>query len=272
MHPTITRLTAVLAGMHFPFYAFREIMFPEKLLESGPEWARSLSNFYETPPAELTATFTNPQYPLERVVTEYRKHPQATEAESAMLNKVLHDAFYRMDDHVYRWFRLGQVSIAYYLNELSKPITARGEAISAFVNVARAAGVGDSEVESVLKMFDSVESHLRAGKIQHQMDCSSLLFGTLIKLASKHDRSHTHSGGHLMLKVASLMALMAAAFSGFYFLETTKAVMWLIFIVTAIPPILAVLFESAKLTGSNVVELYRLGLRGIPILGKLVGN
>ena len=74
------------------------------------------------------------------------------------------------------------------------------------------------------------------------------------------------------MKLLTLVVLMVIGFGGFYFLPVEKAAMWLLFIVIAIPPILAVIYESTKLTGANVVELYRLGLRGLPILGKLVGK
>jgi hypothetical protein len=89
---------------------------------------------------------------------------------------------------------------------------------------------------------------------------------------SQNTPDHSAIAPGAYMKLVSLVVLMGLGFGGFYLLPLQKAAMWLGFVIIAIPPILAVVFESSKLSGKNVVELYRLGLRGLPIIGKLVGK
>lgn len=92
-------------------------------------------------------------------------------------------------------------------------------------------------------------------------------------IAASHDKqNHSAAGGSTYVKLVCLVLLMIIGFGGFYFLPLEKAAMWLLFVIIAIPPILAIVFESSKLSGKNVVELYRLGLRGLPIVGRLVAK
>ncbi|MBX9602631.1 MAG: hypothetical protein K2X35_16625 [Bryobacteraceae bacterium] len=72
-------------------------------------------------------------------------------------------------------------------------------------------------------------------------------------------------------KLIVLVVLLGFGVGGFYVLSFQKAVLLLLLVTVAIPPLLAILFENGRLTGPDIVQLYRLGLQGIPLIGKLVG-
>lgn len=91
-------------------------------------------------------------------------------------------------------------------------------------------------------------------------------------LQSREEHNLSPIRGYTYVKLLTLIILMIIGFGGFYLLPLQKAAMWLLFVVIAIPPILAVIFESTKLSGANIVELYRLGLRGLPIIGRLMSK
>jgi hypothetical protein len=82
--------------------------------------------------------------------------------------------------------------------------------------------------------------------------------------------------GRIMRQIALLLCLLlilAAGFGGFVYLDTWKAVLWLIFIVVACPVLYGFLVSTAdgtKFEASDLISLYTKSLRSLPLLGKLI--
>ena len=73
---TVSRLDCVRAGMHFPFYAFRGIIFAGLATDDATEGLNELASYYSSyVPAELRKVFVNPSFTLEDLVAAYNKYP-----------------------------------------------------------------------------------------------------------------------------------------------------------------------------------------------------
>jgi hypothetical protein len=68
--------------------------------------------------------------------------------------------------------------------------------------------------------------------------------------------------------IVSLL-LLGASLLGFVLLDIFKAALWLLFLIIAYPPALAVT-SADPLPSGDVVELYRIGVSKIPVIGKIL--
>ena len=265
----ISRHHAVRAGMHFPFYAFREKLFGGLPSDKAPREMNEMAEYYlAAVPPELKEVFVNPTYTLEDIVSAYLRG-EAEGRHGTWFNEQLHKAFWGLPDYVYHWFRLGQIAIA-ALRDTGRNTAAWKEGLEALHQACYSAGLSESEEVDLMKQYALIFEEIRHRRDVHPLLCSGAIFASLSKTAVAHDKFS--QGGSQHMKLLALIVLMLCGFGGFYLLPSQKAVMWLGFIIVAIPPILAVLFESSKLSGANVVELYKLGLRGIPLVGKLIAK
>jgi len=259
--------------MHFPFYVFRENIFDNHgFLAKSPE-ATELNEYYSAAvPQELKDVFTNPGFTLNDLCSTYKAHDHAGLANSTWLNEQLHKALYGQDDSVYRWFRLGQVSVAVYRDAVSSP-SAYQTGLQALTQLCSSCGLNNSTKQEIIAFFEGVKTYcLITGK--NAVGSTGALFSLFSEVASREDRRRAGGMKGGVMKLVAMVVLMLVGLIGFYLFsqEVYIAILWLLFVTISIPPILAVVFESEKLDGGNIVQLYRAGLRGLPILGKIGGN
>lgn len=77
-----------------------------------------------------------------------------------------------------------------------------------------------------------------------------------------------------VVRLMVLVILLVFGLAGFWLFQDklSVAILWLVFVMAAIPPVWAFFFESGKLKGADVVEIYKVGLGSIPVVGKLFGR
>jgi hypothetical protein len=267
----LSRQTIVRAGFHFPFLALREEMLgTSSMLPESDEKAELRTYYSASPPHEVKEVFVNPSFTIDDLLAAYRKYPgTATQDQALWLNEQLRKALYGLPDYVYRWFRLGQTAVA-MLASATNGRSTFGQELATYQSLGANCGLNNAEVSELTDLYRGLFAHHRQHPDANPLRSTGPVLALLSKLASRADtHANQPAGGSAIMKLVTLTVLMLIGLGGFYLLETQKAVMWLLFVMVAIPPLLAVMFESAKLTGANVVELYRLGLKGIPLIGKL---
>lgn len=80
---------------------------------------------------------------------------------------------------------------------------------------------------------------------------------------------------HAVWRLATIAVILSFALAGLYMLREDRAfgVLWFLFFVLAVPPVLAYAFESSKLkSGRDLIEIYRVGVRGIPFVSRLISG
>lgn len=78
-----------------------------------------------------------------------------------------------------------------------------------------------------------------------------------------------------VLRAASLLSTAAMALAGFVLLDTTKAVLWLFFLIIAYPVLMCFsssLIDGTKFTASDLINVYRESLRALPSLFNFLRN
>jgi hypothetical protein len=95
----------------------------------------------------------------------------------------------------------------------------------------------------------------------------------LLNLAAQADAdAEPPSEQQYLLKIGTLIIVLGFALSGFFLFRTNRtiALIWLLFFIIALPPSFALIFESQKLKGQNLVEMYKIGVAAIPYIGKMI--
>jgi hypothetical protein len=78
---------------------------------------------------------------------------------------------------------------------------------------------------------------------------------------------------HPVAKAATLLLTAAVALAGFFILETTRAVLWLIFLAAAYPVIISFvvsLSDGTRFTPKDLIAIYRESIRALPLLLKFI--
>lgn len=259
--------------MHFPFYVFRDKL-AAGLAEGQSAYAlKDLAEYYHGPqPHELTEVFVNPGYTLEDLVAAFQKHPDADERQASWLNAQVHKALYGVEDYVYHWFRLGQMAIA-MLRDSRLPDEAYRANLATFLAATAGCGLTEAEKEKLSLLLAHLRAELFRHTARHPFTLTGPVFAGLSEIAVAHDQRARPAvaGDATLMKIVALIVLMGLGLLGFVFLPLEKAILWLLFTAIAIPPLMAVMFEGQKLSGANIVELYKAGLGGLPVVGKLFG-
>jgi len=73
-------------------------------------------------------------------------------------------------------------------------------------------------------------------------------------------------------KIIISIILLGFALAGFIWLPWTSAVLWLIFLIVAYPVALAYTAAKQSMDNRNLAEIYKEGLKQVPVIGKLFGN
>lgn len=73
-------------------------------------------------------------------------------------------------------------------------------------------------------------------------------------------------------KTSISIILLSFALAGFIFLPVVSAVLWLLFLIIAYPVALAFTTAKQSMDNRNLVEIYKAGIRQIPVIGKIIGN
>jgi hypothetical protein len=73
-------------------------------------------------------------------------------------------------------------------------------------------------------------------------------------------------------KILISVILLGFALAGFVWLPWTSAVLWLIFLIVAYPVALVYTTAKQSMDNRNLVEIYKAGLKQVPVIGKLFGN
>ncbi len=241
----ISRQTAVKMGFHFPFYTFQETIFGTGQRFGHTAECQQLQRYYSTiVPAEMQRIFVNPSFTLEDLVAAYRKYPgEAKQEEELWLNEQLHKALYGLPEFVYRWFRFGQAAVTIFTSATSVRMTLDKE-LGLFLSMAANCGLRKNEQSKLADLFLKLFQHFALYQGSNPFEFTGNVSAILSELAVVEDnRASGLSKGSLVMKLLSLVLMMLIGLSGFYILETHKAIMWLLFVIIAIPPLLAVLFE-----------------------------
>ena len=82
----------------------------------------------------------------------------------------------------------------------------------------------------------------------------------------------TKSDRDQIWKIVISVILLGFALAGFIWLSWTSAALWLIFLIVAYPVALAFTTAEQSMDNRNLVEIYKAGLRQVPIIGKLFGS
>jgi hypothetical protein len=107
---------------------------------------------------------------------------------------------------------------------------------------------------------------------------SSLFTVFLFHIISPHlqraIKPHTVYLLEAAMNLVFTVLVMGVALTGFYYLETVKAVLWLVFWVWAYPVALAFTKAEAvrNMQQGKLVEMYKEGLTQIPAVGHLLGT
>jgi hypothetical protein len=76
----------------------------------------------------------------------------------------------------------------------------------------------------------------------------------------------------IIWKIIISIILLGFALAGFIFLPWASAILWLFFLIIAYPVALAFTMAKQSMDNRNLVEIYKAGLRQIPVIGRFLGN
>ena len=78
--------------------------------------------------------------------------------------------------------------------------------------------------------------------------------------------------GEMIWKIVISIILLGFSLVGFILLPWISAVLWLLFLIIAYPVALAFTVARQSMDNHNLVEIYKAGLRQVPIIGRLFSN
>ncbi len=92
------------------------------------------------------------------------------------------------------------------------------------------------------------------------------------RVENKKNPKNMKSDRDQIWKIIISIILLGFALAGFIWLPFTSAILWLIFLVVAYPVALAFTTAKQSMDNQNLVEIYKAGLRQVPVIGKLFGS
>lgn len=82
----------------------------------------------------------------------------------------------------------------------------------------------------------------------------------------------TKTSQYQIWKTIVSIILLGFALAGFIWLPLTSAILWLIFLIVAYPVALAFTTAKQSMDNRSLTEIYKAGLRQVPVIGKLFGS
>jgi len=76
----------------------------------------------------------------------------------------------------------------------------------------------------------------------------------------------------ILWKIIISIILLGFSLAGFIFLPWASAVLWLFFLIIAYPVALAFTTAKQSMDNRNLVEIYKAGLKQIPVIRRFFGN
>jgi hypothetical protein len=124
--------------------------------------------------------------------------------------------------------------------------------------------------EESLRRFGKHDYH--GGSIHFLRISVSLLSEFEDQASSRASGLHQAHGKTMLWKIAISIVLLSFALAGFFWLQWYSALLWLIFLVVSYPVALAYTAAEQSLDNRDLVQIYKAGLKQVPIIGKLLNS
>jgi hypothetical protein len=215
------------------------------------------------PPPLLRKVFRNPAMPYSTVETMFLNQDGPSPIDN------LRAAFHGAPNYVMPWFRVGQA----VMMALAGSVDRNESDYLLLLETVRMrfmdAHIGEDDGDEILRMCKNHYEAVRRQDPQWYLKVQNFLN----EIAHNVDeKERPVSPKDSLTKLAMLAVFLSIALGGFYALREyyVLPILWLIFFIVAVPLGWAFFFEHKALDGKTLVQIYRIGVGSIPLIGKLI--